>query len=307
LEALMAERRDEPIMINPIMPFRKLMPAPPPPPGSEPFLSAIAAAPDDEGARLVYADWLLEHGAPAMGEQIQIECRLAKLPADHAERAALEARLGSLRPDPPPEVCVRWDRGFVAGLVLGDDLFVENALALPLLVRDLACHARARSLAPLLDDRRVAMHLVSLEIGRFVIDGEIDRMLELLAEPSRTLPALRELHVLQLASPESWRRLLASPVGTRLERIFVTRDAQPTAPNDPRIELKGRPSRPNDPPVQPPPPDPRQFDPLPTNYMRPIEHIPESLRPRTRARYLIDVAIILAVVIASALLLWWLR
>jgi uncharacterized protein (TIGR02996 family) len=42
----------------------------------EEFLAAIAAAPDDDGPRLVYADWLTEQDDP-QGELIRVQCALA--------------------------------------------------------------------------------------------------------------------------------------------------------------------------------------------------------------------------------------
>jgi uncharacterized protein (TIGR02996 family) len=47
------------------------------------FLRAIAETPDDDAPRLVYADWLEEHGDPDRAEFIRVQCRLAE-----RERAA---------------------------------------------------------------------------------------------------------------------------------------------------------------------------------------------------------------------------
>jgi uncharacterized protein (TIGR02996 family) len=41
------------------------------------FLQAILAAPDDDAPRLVYADWLEEHGQPEQAEFIRMECEQA--------------------------------------------------------------------------------------------------------------------------------------------------------------------------------------------------------------------------------------
>jgi carbon storage regulator len=53
-------------------------PLPPEPrpqsPEEEPFLRAIAAGPDDEATRLVYADWLEERGDP-LGEFLRLQCQ----------------------------------------------------------------------------------------------------------------------------------------------------------------------------------------------------------------------------------------
>src|SRR6516225_3050806 len=49
------------------------------------LLAAILAAPEDDAPRLVYADWLEEHGGAddlARSELIRAQCRLAHLPED---------------------------------------------------------------------------------------------------------------------------------------------------------------------------------------------------------------------------------
>ncbi|MBK7399055.1 MAG: TIGR02996 domain-containing protein [Myxococcales bacterium] len=82
--------------------IRALLPAPPAHPEA-PLLAAIVAAPDDDGPRLVYADWLQERG-DKLGEWIAVEVGLARTPGDrklvarrkaltrtHADRAALIA------------------------------------------------------------------------------------------------------------------------------------------------------------------------------------------------------------------------
>jgi len=43
------------------------------------FLDAIFAAPDDDAPRLVYADWLEEHGQPEYAELIRLRCQIARL------------------------------------------------------------------------------------------------------------------------------------------------------------------------------------------------------------------------------------
>src|SRR5215813_14910898 len=60
------------------------------------FLEAIRAAPDDDGPRLVYADWLEERGDPR-GEFIRIQCVLEHIADDAPERPDLEAREQELR------------------------------------------------------------------------------------------------------------------------------------------------------------------------------------------------------------------
>lgn len=71
------------------------------------LLAAVAAAPDDDTPRLVYADWLDDHDRPARAEFVRGQCRLAAAtPADdgHAELVERNGELGAwLRAfDPAP-------------------------------------------------------------------------------------------------------------------------------------------------------------------------------------------------------------
>ncbi len=63
----------------------------------EALLSAIRAEPDDDGPRLVYADWLEEHGEQPRAEFIRVQCELARLPGKDPRSAALVAREQELR------------------------------------------------------------------------------------------------------------------------------------------------------------------------------------------------------------------
>ncbi|MBX9624306.1 MAG: TIGR02996 domain-containing protein [Gemmataceae bacterium] len=58
--------------------------------------AAIRDRPDDDLPRLVYADWLEEHGDPARAEFIRVQCRLGQLGSDRRkgrkERLPLEER-----------------------------------------------------------------------------------------------------------------------------------------------------------------------------------------------------------------------
>src|ERR687888_336268 len=55
------------------------------------FLEAIIRDPDDDGLRLIYADWLDEHDDPR-GEFIRVQCALARLPDDDPRRHELAVR-----------------------------------------------------------------------------------------------------------------------------------------------------------------------------------------------------------------------
>ena len=46
------------------------------------FLRAIIENPDDDTPRLVYADWLDEHGQSDRADFIRVQCELARLPEE---------------------------------------------------------------------------------------------------------------------------------------------------------------------------------------------------------------------------------
>jgi uncharacterized protein (TIGR02996 family) len=57
-----------------------------------PFLRAVIANPDDDLTRLVYADWLDEHGQPERAEFVRVQVALAAGVSDDARRRRLEDR-----------------------------------------------------------------------------------------------------------------------------------------------------------------------------------------------------------------------
>jgi uncharacterized protein (TIGR02996 family) len=56
---------------------------------SDAFLRDIIASPDDDAPRLIYADWLDEHGAEARAELIRVQCERARLDAYDPRRQDL--------------------------------------------------------------------------------------------------------------------------------------------------------------------------------------------------------------------------
>jgi uncharacterized protein (TIGR02996 family) len=56
------------------------------------LLQMILADPDDDVARMVYADWLAEQGDPARGDLVRLQLASARLPAWDPERLRLELR-----------------------------------------------------------------------------------------------------------------------------------------------------------------------------------------------------------------------
>jgi uncharacterized protein (TIGR02996 family) len=104
------------------------------------FLQAILDDPDDDTHRLVYADWLDEHGDPARAEFIRVQVELNRGPArsreELAARRALAAREEELLErfgeewEAPLQEFVRervFRRGFVEDVVIEAGAFVENA------------------------------------------------------------------------------------------------------------------------------------------------------------------------------------
>jgi uncharacterized protein (TIGR02996 family) len=60
------------------------------------FLRAIAAAPEDDATRLIYADWLDEHGEPERAEFIRLQCEDARRGTFDEARNALRRRIQDL-------------------------------------------------------------------------------------------------------------------------------------------------------------------------------------------------------------------
>jgi uncharacterized protein (TIGR02996 family) len=58
----------------------------------EALFQAILEDPEDTGLRLVYADWLEEHGDADRAEFIRVQCRLEEMAEDDEAWPELEAR-----------------------------------------------------------------------------------------------------------------------------------------------------------------------------------------------------------------------
>jgi uncharacterized protein (TIGR02996 family) len=99
----------------------------------EAFLQAICESPGDDVPRLVYADWLEEHGGPegaARAEFIRVQVERARLPAGDPRQEVLQVRQGQLsaahgaawRAQLPRLPGINWQRfwrGFVSGADVG--------------------------------------------------------------------------------------------------------------------------------------------------------------------------------------------
>jgi uncharacterized protein (TIGR02996 family) len=91
---------------------------------AEAFLQAIHANPEDDTPRLVYADWLEEHGDAARAEFIRVQCEKARLPRWHRrwpllawrERVLLNCHGHLWQAELPTIEGVQWtvfERGFI--------------------------------------------------------------------------------------------------------------------------------------------------------------------------------------------------
>jgi len=104
------------------------------------FHRLIAAAPDDDAPRLVYADWLEERGDPR-GTFVRVQCALARLPIDHPRRRELEQVEDELFQTHGAAWAhgvagrvsgYKFRRGFIDEITLRADAFLEHA---PVLLR----------------------------------------------------------------------------------------------------------------------------------------------------------------------------
>jgi uncharacterized protein (TIGR02996 family) len=103
------------------------------------FLHAIAQQPDDDELRLVYADWLMEHGDAARGEFVQAQVELARLDFGDPRRQALADRADDLlaeheerwlAPLPASLAGWRWQRGLLERVILRDEPSLASLPAL---------------------------------------------------------------------------------------------------------------------------------------------------------------------------------
>jgi uncharacterized protein (TIGR02996 family) len=83
------------------------------------FLQDILEHADDDAPRLIYADWLDEHGGPAGQERaefIRVQCELSRLGPEDPRRCLLETRERQLLDRNWPA----WDAVFVGVSLRGD-------------------------------------------------------------------------------------------------------------------------------------------------------------------------------------------
>jgi uncharacterized protein (TIGR02996 family) len=100
------------------------------------FLRDIVEHPQDDAPRLVYADWLDDHGQSDRAEFIRVQCQLARLPEDDPRRPDLAYCAGVLLRRHGPEWGkplerftrrVEFSRGFVGKVTLTAAKFLKVA------------------------------------------------------------------------------------------------------------------------------------------------------------------------------------
>jgi uncharacterized protein (TIGR02996 family) len=103
------------------------------------LLQAIVDDPDDDACRLVFADWLEDHGERERAEFIRVQIELAKLPTTEKRRRILQEREAELLAGnegewvKPIRHCVdswTFDRGFVAEVTVTVDMYMKHTFEL---------------------------------------------------------------------------------------------------------------------------------------------------------------------------------
>jgi uncharacterized protein (TIGR02996 family) len=199
------------------------------------FLRAIIARPDDDVVRLVFADWLEEHGEPEFTEFIRVQCELEPIRRDYGNDRAneLRRREDELRESGKLPVASLWKllgkrerdasigvrRGFPYCLSATASLFVE-------------CGARVRPAFPTL--RRVSLFCVNGQAAQLAACEHLRCLPELelacwyTAEQAGHLaasPHLRDLETLVIwLGGASWQGSIDPP---ELVRLFAAAPAWP--------------------------------------------------------------------------------
>jgi uncharacterized protein (TIGR02996 family) len=227
------------------------------------FLKAVLELPDDDGPRLVYADWLDERGDPR-GEFIRVQCELARLAEDDPRRGELQAREGALltahrrewnQPlyqlltETSPSISHRerreivrrctYRRGFVEGVAVRTAVFVTCTD--PLFRLGPLRAARLWDAGPLIGDLTRVPALARLAVLDLSGNGLTNQDAQVIAR----CPSLTGLRRLDLRSnaigPDGVEALRRSPFLRRLSELLV--DGQPVLSNVPPARMSAAPPR----------------------------------------------------------------
>jgi uncharacterized protein (TIGR02996 family) len=165
----------------------------------EAFIREIAADPESDVPRLIYADWLEERGDP-QGEFVRVQCELASLSVESDEIAELRAREAALMRQhraawvADVSAGIRWNsfcRGFVEQVILdGSPLLTEKCQALRRApIRELGIVLRTPEQVAALADSPEFRQLRTLRLGGSPLgDKGIQRLVQ-----SKHFPRLKAL------------------------------------------------------------------------------------------------------------------
>jgi uncharacterized protein (TIGR02996 family) len=189
------------------------------------FLDDIAAHPEDDAPRLIYADWLEDNGQGHRAEFIRLQCRLATLDEHDPERLLLEERQADLllvceqewRGSLPTSIRkepVSFRRGFVEQVSLTATTFLRKGEELFTQVPFREVQLRAvPGTVPILASSPLLARLSALDLSEKLLSGEQWRMLA-------TSPYLDGLAALTVwLGPEGVRELATWPHLPRLRRL----------------------------------------------------------------------------------------
>ncbi|HEY7311545.1 MAG TPA: TIGR02996 domain-containing protein [Gemmataceae bacterium] len=207
----------------------------------EAFLQAIVEDPDDDTPRLIYADWLEEHGDVHRAEFIRVQCELARLPEDEeARRPALLTREWTLLSthakewlaELPSLEGIKWDevmptgkrdmvpcfeRGFASAVIAENEkAFEKQAAALfrAAPIKELRINER-------IEDLEVFLSCPELErLRRLGMAAQVDRSRIGMLVNCPRLSRLTELDLsLNKLGDEGVQTLIESPHLTRLTNL----------------------------------------------------------------------------------------
>jgi uncharacterized protein (TIGR02996 family) len=203
----------------------------------EAFLQAIIESPEDDAPRLIYADFLEDHGQTERAEFIRLQCLLAKLPEDDPRREQLEAREWVLLEGQQEEwvgplqgfvESKEFWRAFVEAVTLATEDFFTRAESLFGLAP--VRHAEFTSGNTLPWKDALARLVASPSLGRlqsvgfrFGIDELSDEVLHVLAASPTLLERLESLFAMECRiSEEGLWQVLRSPHLQRLRSLFLS-------------------------------------------------------------------------------------
>jgi uncharacterized protein (TIGR02996 family) len=193
----------------------------------ETFLQAICEAPEDDTPRLVYADWLEEHGQAERAEFIRAQIQMTRLSPTSRRRAVLRRRARELlaahgeawRQDLPKWVRRRceFQRGFVTHVVCTALQFLKHGAAL-------MRAAPVRSVRIRRGEGRITALAESPHLaGLTALDLRSNSVDDAAAEALAASPHIRHLTSLRLGNNHigiaGMRALAASPYLSNLTRL----------------------------------------------------------------------------------------